>query len=163
MGFYGVSLVEPHSDVTPALLEGAVTTDEWVQSHIELALGLSNSTTVFFPDAGASKRYTSPIKYTVGMKTRDFKTGSITDYSLSGEWGEIVNERVLIVDDLCSRGGTFIEASKMLKSKGAKSVNLLVAHCENNVFSGKLFEHITYMYASKNNLMDRVHAQLTLI
>ena len=42
MGFYGVSVLEPHSDVTPALLEGAVTTNEWVQSHIKLALDFAD-------------------------------------------------------------------------------------------------------------------------
>ena len=69
---------------------------------------------------------------------------------------------VLIVDDLCSRGGTFIEASKKLKAQGAEKISLLVAHCENNVFTGELFAHIDILYTAESNLL-KPHPQIVTL
>jgi ribose-phosphate pyrophosphokinase len=114
---------------------------------------------LLFPDAGAQKRYLSPLKYAVGHKHRDFESGDIQSYSILGD----VGERVLIVDDLCSRGGTFIGAAKELRAKGAKEVFLLVAHLENNVFTGELFDHIDGLYTSKDNLLSATSQKIKLI
>lgn len=160
MGFWNVTIVEPHSDVTTALVDKSHEF-AWSKSALEKVLTLSDCESLFYPDAGAAKRYGVPdMEYGIGNKFRDFETGDITDYAITGD----VRERVLIVDDLCSRGGTFIEAAIQLKGAGgAKSVSLLVAHCENNVFTGDLFNHIDTLYTSESNLLDREHPQITLL
>lgn len=159
MGFDTVEIIEPHSDVTPAILDRSFQFD-WVQSKLEEVIKTTGADTIFFPDAGAAKRYRSPIPYAVGQKQRDFLTGEITSFTLTGEIGN----KVLIVDDLCSKGGTFIHSQKLIRqSKPFCNVDLLVAHCENTVFTGDLFDHIDMMYTSRMNLLDCIHKQITLI
>jgi phosphoribosylpyrophosphate synthetase len=76
----------------------------------------------------------------------------------------------LIVDDCCSRGGTFVHSSKLLKRSepakflpGAKKVFLMVAYCENTIFEGELFDHIDMMYISLDNNMKKTNRKLQLI
>ena len=152
MSFYKVTVKEPHSEVTPALLDRRVI-HNWCMDNIDTVV--LEADTLFFPDAGAQKRYQTSEKYAVGYKKRDFKSGNIESYSIQGD----VGESVLIIDDLCSRGGTFIHASKELKKAGAKKVSLLVAHCEENVFTGELFSHIDILYTSKGMLKTK-HKQV---
>ena len=150
-----VQVTEPHSDVTPALLEDCVVT-EWCQGHL-LSVAMHHNS-IFFPDAGAQKRYNTNLRSAVGIKQRDFKTGDITSFDLHGD----VGSSVLIVDDLCSRGGTFVHSAKLLKEHGARNVSLLVAHCEQTVFTGSLFEHIGTLYTSAHNNLPE-HKQITIL
>lgn len=149
MGWDYVHVVEPHSDVTPALLDKSFTVN-WCMANIQKVLGMTGSTSLFFPDAGAAKRYTYNMPYAVGNKRRNFKTGEIESFTLSGD----VHEKVLIVDDMCSKGGTFVHSARLLKTKGAMKVNLLVAYCEPTVFKGELFDHIDKMYVSENTQLE---------
>jgi ribose-phosphate pyrophosphokinase len=48
--------------------------------------------------------------------------------------------KVIIIDDLCSKGGTFILSAEKLKAVGAAEVYLIVAHCEEAVSQGKILE-----------------------
>jgi ribose-phosphate pyrophosphokinase len=150
MNFYKVIINEPHSDVTPALINNSSVIN-WCLAALKETIEKSKCDSLFFPDGSAAKRYAnkSNLPYGIGNKLRNFKTGEITNYSVIGEIGE----NVLIVDDLCSKGGTFINASKHLKKHGAKEVNLLVAHLENTVFSGNIFEHINKIYTSSENIL----------
>jgi ribose-phosphate pyrophosphokinase len=52
---------------------------------------------------------------------------------------EIKGSKILIIDDICSRGGTFYFSAKKLKELGAKEVYLYVTHCENTIFEGEIF------------------------
>lgn len=49
---------------------------------------------------------------------------------------KVTDRNVLIVDDICSRGGTFTFTAKALKEAGANEVYLYVTHCENTIHSG---------------------------
>lgn len=159
MGFDSIEVIEPHSDVTPALLNRC-DSYEWCESKLDQVIKETGADSLFFPDGGAAKRYSSPLPYAVGIKQRDFKTGEITSFDLVGD----VGTRVLIVDDLCSKGGTFIHSKKLLRrEKVFCNVSLLVAHCENTVFTGELFSHIDMMYTSKDNILSRTHPRITLI
>ncbi len=148
MGFLAITVVEPHSDVTPALLNTTFV-DQWCIQHLQKVVDFEQVDTLFFPDAGASKRYiSSRLPYAIGYKSRDFETGRIIDFNLTGP----VGKNVLIVDDLCSKGGTFVHSSKLLRKAGAERVFLLVAHCERTVYTGELFECIDKLYTSIYNL-----------
>lgn len=78
---------------------------------------------LFFPDEGAMKRYSVPpinLPYAFGIKKRDWSTGKILGLQLMNS--EVVKDNnVLIVDDICSRGGTFYHAANALKEAGAKN------------------------------------------
>jgi ribose-phosphate pyrophosphokinase len=153
MGFYKVVVREAHSDVTPALLNKC-TIHNWCMEKVEECFEEFDGT-FFFPDAGAQKRYETSHPHAVGFKKRDFATGEIESFEINGT----VEENVLIIDDLCSRGGTFIHSAIELKKAGAKNVSLLVAHCEKNVFTGALFNHINYLFTSKEMLKgsEQIH------
>ncbi len=143
MDFFSVTVREPHSDVTTALLNN-VRVDPWVQRHIDYVLNRGDYDTIMFPDAGAQKRYqTTRVNNVVGVKTRNFETGNIESLEIVGT----VGKSVLIVDDMCSRGGTFIQAAKKLRESGAEEVYLLVAYLEDNVRSGDLDLYIDCVYA----------------
>lgn len=140
--FYQVNVIEPHSDVSSSLLNNVV--EHWVTptlfKYARNYWGFDmERDTIFFPDAGAKKRYEGlfpdmPIIY--GEKKRDFSTGRIESLEVVGNINE--HATVYIIDDLCSYGGTFALAAERLEALGAKTIILIVAHCENSFNDGKL-------------------------
>lgn len=146
-----VIIREPHSKVSLDLINNSEQ-DSWCIRNIDYAINLFKIESIFYPDAGAMDRYLKgdnyDIPYATGSKSRDFRTGKITGLKISGA----TKERVLIVDDLCSRGGTFVESAKLLKNEGALNVYLMVAHCEDNVFTGEIFNWIDGIITSKEML-----------
>lgn len=158
MKFYAVVLREPHSQVCVEELKPTIYYN-WTEGR---EFGVRESygwDSIFFPDYGAKLRYKGGcISSSYGKKTRDFNTGNIESYSIEGKIGE----RVLIIDDICSRGGTFIEAAKLLRAAGAKSVGLLVAMCEENVHTGKLFDYVDQLYTSQDCILTS-HPRITIL
>lgn len=144
MGFRKVEVIEPHSDVTPALLDKAKSTyinfDLLPLVMEEIGFDKENDY-IMFPDSGAAKRYGKMKVQNVltGNKHRDFATGKIERLELVGYVAPEAN-KVLILDDLSSFGGTFYMSAEALKEAGFKEVYLLVAHAENSIFAGKLLQ-----------------------
>ena len=71
----------------------------------------------------------------------------------------------IIIDDLCSKGGTFEYAARILKSLGAKKVYLVVTHCEENIFNGKLLDNnspIDKIFTSKS-ILSTEHEKIEFI
>ena len=95
---------------------------------------------MFYPDEGAMKRYSGMVKlpYAFGIKKRDWETGKILGLDVSGNVDDIAGKNILIVDDICSRGGTFYHSAKKLKELGANKIYLYVSHCENTILDGDL-------------------------
>lgn len=85
-----------------------------------------------FPDVGAKTRYAvfSRRPFICLEKVRDQETGTISGIKVSDGYDvdEIMGKKVLIVDDICDGGKTFIEASKVLYEHGAISVGLYTSH-----------------------------------
>ena len=146
--FDGVLVRDAHSNVSLALLNAIV--EEPVTNYVLDAIYLSQADALFFPDEGAMKRYSGEfnVPYAFGMKKRDWKTGQIQGLDLVNP-ENIVGKNVLIVDDICSRGGTFYHSAKALKAAGAKSVSLYVTHCEETITLGEL--------AASDDLVDHVY------
>lgn len=97
---------------------------------IEKIVAKVNPDVLCFPDKGARDRYTKELAFlgkvhTYGEKVRDQATGHITSYELKGD---VKDSNVLIVDDICDGGMTFILLAKQLLTNGAKSVNLYTTH-----------------------------------
>lgn len=95
---------------------------------------------LFYPDEGSMKRYSGLINspYAFGVKKRDWKTGNIEGLDVIGAEDQIKGKDILIIDDICSRGGTFYHSAKKLKELGANKIYLYVTHCENTIFEGEL-------------------------
>ena len=150
--FNTVYVRDAHSNVSLALLNNVY--DWGVRGYIEVAAKKSNAEALFFPDEGAMKRYSeqSPMPYAFGMKKRDWETGKILGLDIINT-ENIVGKNVLIVDDICSKGGTFFYAAKALKAAGAKSVSLYVTHCEKTIVLGELAESdglVDHVYTTKS-------------
>ena len=140
--FDSVHVEDPHSSVALALIDRVVV--ENVMPRIrDLAESLltKEDDILFFPDEGSSKRYGDSMKkrHAFGMKKRDWRTGEIQGLDIQGEIPEN-GFNVLIIDDICSFGGTFYHAAKKLKEVGANKIWLYVTHCENSVLEGDLIK-----------------------
>ena len=137
LDFDDVLVDDPHSNVSAALLDRVKVYD--AQPHIQKALDKLDDKNVLlcYPDEGAAKRYSSQAgrEYVFCIKHRDWRTGKIERLELTSP-EKVTDRNVLIVDDICSRGGTFTFTAKALKEAGANEVYLYVTHCENTIHSG---------------------------
>jgi len=143
LGFRTVTVLDPHSTVSEALIDRVVI--EKPQKLIEAAIAKitdleGEAPSMFYPDEGAGKRYSGmiPLPYAFGIKKRDWKTGKILGLDVAGDVDNVAGKNILIVDDICSRGGTFYFSAKKLKELGAKNIYLHITHCENSIFDGEL-------------------------
>ena len=86
------------------------------------------------------KRYSGLVNepYAFGIKKRNWETGTIEGLDVAGAVDLIKGKDILIVDDICSRGGTFLHSAKKLKELGANDIYLYVSHCENTILEGDL-------------------------
>lgn len=65
-----------------------------------------------------------------GVKIKDKQTGKILQYLLSEEDEnfKLEGKRILVVNDICDQGGTFIELAKMLNEKKVGDIGMYVSH-----------------------------------
>ena len=138
--FKKVYAIDPHSSVSEALINNIEVVSP--KCFIEQALDRINTNDIlmFYPDEGAMKRYSGMVKlpYTFGIKKRDWETGKILGLDVSGDVNSIAGKDILIIDDICSRGGTFYHSAKKLKELGANKIYLYITHCENTILEGEL-------------------------
>lgn len=93
-----------------------------------------------YPDKGARQKYSELYGRGVyGEKMRDERTGEITSYDIRGEY-ELKDRDVLVIDDICDGGATFIELAHRLKQKGVRSMELFVTHGLFTKGTRRLFE-----------------------
>lgn len=126
-----VSIFDPHSEVTPALLNNCKVIDNY--EFIEnVTQQLSKNLILISPDGGALKKIYKVAahlqKYQVveGSKSRDVKTGQLTGFKVYAE--DLQGKDCLIVDDICDGGGTFLGLAQELKAKNAGNLYLAVSH-----------------------------------
>lgn len=127
-----------------------------------------------FPDAGASGRYLNRLKdfwyvssAIYGEKVRNTLTGEVTDYRVEGDLPVCLNpsfnNSVLVIDDICDGGRTFIELAKVLKAKQSDvSLALYVTH---GIFSKGLDELKTYydkIYTTNTIITDYTEKDLNI-
>lgn len=138
LGFASVTVLDPHSTVSEALFDNlVVTTPKENIAKVIARIGDENLM-MFYPDEGAMKRYSALTDkpFAFGIKKRDWATGQIKGLEVSGATERIAGSRILIVDDICSRGGTFYHSAKKLKELGAGEIYLYISHCENSILQG---------------------------
>lgn len=134
LGFDSVTIADPHSEVSPALL---IDCRIITQGHIfhqwkELGETILNRFTLVSPDAGSNKKvsklasYFGHTNFIRADKIRNLETGEITETVVYAD--DLGGKNVMIVDDICDGGRTFIELAKSLKAKGANQIHLYVTH-----------------------------------
>lgn len=133
-----VVICDPHSDVTPALIDNCRTITQsslFMQSEVVNRIRNNPKHAIVSPDAGALKKVyevmrscgLSDHKLIFMMKNRDVATGNITHSSIVNVADLHGVEEVTIVDDICDGGATFIAAAVQLKAY-VNRVNLFVTH-----------------------------------
>lgn len=139
--FTKVVILDPHSNVTPALLNNVEVQNptKWIHDVIDIIESDGSDIVLYFPDEGAMKRYQGlfpeyPFLY--GEKKRDWSTGEIQGLELRGcinSVKELKKPSILMIDDICSYGGTFYHSSKKLKEQFPNCfVNSWATHTEND-------------------------------
>lgn len=161
LDFNCVQVMDAHSSVSVALINRVVSCmpDFYINSAIEYC----NPNMLFFPDEGSMKRYSSiaQMEYAFGIKKRNWETGNIEGLDVAGCVDKIKNSNILIVDDICSRGGTFYHSAKKLKELGANKIYLYVTHCENTILEGDLLTSglIEKVYTT-NSIFTKEHEMI---
>ena len=146
LGFDEVHVIDPHSDVTSALINNVQVIDAY-EPVMRSSMRTSNCRTAcekgiyVIPDAGAEKKtrafareFGNTRKPMQASKVRCTKTGQITETALydNGESDDGPQDFV-IVDDICDGGRTFIELAKVIRAKHrVRSIHL---HVSQGIFS----------------------------
>lgn len=153
LNFNRVGVLDPHSNVTTALINNVM---EFKHINMNIITALSNISNdfdkdifneiaIYFPDEGSYKRYekyfkTGVVRYRVyGKKVRDWSTGKITGLEIYNKNDEKVTEKdiknkvFLMIDDIISYGGTMAYGADKLKELGAKEVYAYASHTENSI------------------------------
>lgn len=135
LNFDKVFLLDPHSDAAAAAINNSVVIaqESCLMKSEKLRQAISTGKLMLVaPDAGALKKIHNVAKasgardYAILTKERDVATGNLTGFALVS--GDVAGKDVLIVDDLCDAGGTFIGSAQVLRDAGARSVSLYVTH-----------------------------------
>ncbi len=167
MNWDKVHIVEPHSQVTLDLVRRS--SPVWATAKLTPKamdmMGFNlHADYIVLPDKGAYKRYADLMPETLNIcnvvvmgKDRDFATGKIKgmkiEYKIVRHDGPV--RRALIIDDLSSRGGTFVGAADVLRAAGFEYVALLVTHMEPAGLLGDLRHKLDRVYCTDTMTFPR--------
>lgn len=166
--FDKVIVTDVHSNVGLALLDRVVERKPVMSLWNVLdTIPVENPLVCFYPDEGAMKRYsdTNTAPYAYGIKKRNWETGAIESLELAGAVDKIAGADVLIIDDICSRGGTFYHSAKALKEAGAANIYLYITHCEDTIHEGELLKDndlIKHIYTT-DSILTKPHNKITIV
>lgn len=131
LDFNVVIIADPHSDVAPQLFNNCMGVfKSEIFSGFKEKLNLDSYTTLVAPDYGASKEVEKLAmefgkEFIQGYKKRDLTTGELSGF---GYHGDIEGKRLLVVDDICDGGGTFLGLGQELAFGAPQSIALYVTH-----------------------------------
>lgn len=135
--FEEVYIYDPHSDVASALIDNVIVIQckDLIKRSRLFSFIKENNLTLVSPDSGSEKKINSVqemfkdenihLDVVYCYKKRCPETGLIKEVRIDGE---IKDRNLIIIDDICDGGQTFINISKKLKEKGAKEIYLFVSH-----------------------------------
>jgi ribose-phosphate pyrophosphokinase len=160
-----ITVFDPHSEVTPALLNNCITISnhEFIKKVIDK---IGTDVKLNSPDGGALKKIYKVSEFLGGAevvecsKSRDVKTGRLSGFKVYAE--DLDGADCLIVDDICDGGGTFNGLAEALKAKNAGKLYLAISH---GIFSkgfddlSKYFEQIF----TTDSIKSVAHAGVTQI
>ena len=143
-----IKCLDAHSDVSLALFDCYVYNFKPQIRFINEKYD-RDTTLIVYPDGNAAKKYKeylSEFKSISLLKDRNFESGQIAASTITDskdleklDLSKIKN--VVIVDDLCSKGGTFLRVSENIRAllkNDSINIDLVVAHCEYNILNGQL-------------------------
>ena len=180
--FDTVFVTDVHSNVGLALLDRVREIKPWGQIHNALTKITFMETgdvmheareecyknlLLFYPDEGAMKKYSGEMgmPFVFGVKKRNWETGAIEGLDLMGSVEDIKGKNILIIDDICSKGGTFYHSAKRLKEAGAANIYLYITHCESTIYEGELLKDnnlIKHIFTT-NSLLTVPNEKITIV
>jgi ribose-phosphate pyrophosphokinase len=166
-GFKHVTVLDPHSEVVSGMIDRCHT----VHAHEVIDYGPKDMTAFYgaykaivSPDAGAEKRAGSiarkmRLPMVHAWKTRDVATGEITGFGVESTLNipalqSVGQPHVLVVDDICDGGGTFVGLAPLLKARGIKC-DLLVTHGIFSKGTKDLLTHFEKIYTTDSLEIER--------
>ena len=167
LNFDHVFVLDAHSDVSLALINNVIPlpVNDYISNVINKFNNINASDfVIYFPDAGAFKRYKDIecIEFynkIYGQKVRDWSTGQILGLEIVDKDGEKLKSNslkgkvVLMIDDIISYGGTLHFSAHELDKLGAKEIYAYATHTEPNSLwnenSGKFIKDIQYKIVKK--------------
>lgn len=147
--FNKITLFNVHSEVAEKLLRAK---NVLPKDQINEIRALYPGIKIISPDKGAFRWITRIMSDVVECsKVREIQTGKLSGFKVNNP--ELVKgKNVLIVDDLCDGGGTFVGLAKELKAAGAQKIILYVSH---GIFSkGLPLEGIDHVYTTRSYIDD---------
>lgn len=177
-GFASVTILCPHSEVTPALLNNVNVLDELpyvekiihkflepMQGYIAIAKKdtIVKRFNIVCPDAGAGKRVGKVVQHLANTfnqcefnlirceKIRDVKDGSLKEFFVQAD--DLHNYSTIIIDDIVAMGGTFVGLGEKLKEKNCGELALFTTHadCHEGLDKMTYFFDKVYTTNSKKN------------
>lgn len=146
MNFQKVTILDPHSEVTSAILERTTILSN--HEFVKQAISDRKNYLLVAPDGGALKKIYGLSK-ALGVvpviecgKQRDVTTGQLSGFTVYKE--DLANQTCIIVDDICDGGGTFLGLAEALKKKNAGELILMVTH---GIFS-KGLDHLSQHFSA---------------
>lgn len=131
IGAKRVNIVEPHSVASMLLIKdsvGILSTAEFFIREIRNSKERNLDVVPVLPDSGAVSRYRLMMPYVVCNKERDPKTGKLMSFSVNAGDVDCKDKDLVLLDDLCDGGGTFVGLAPKLRELAPKSLSLLVTH-----------------------------------
>jgi ribose-phosphate pyrophosphokinase len=135
-GFRRISIFDPHSDVSTALIlrSKAIGNEAFVGKCLDhfYQNQEQNDYALISPDAGALKKIYKVAQFVDApsviecSKMRDVKTGQLSGFHTNID--NFHGKTCFIVDDICDGGGTFVGLAALLKSRNAGKIVLIVSH-----------------------------------
>lgn len=152
--FDSVGIWEPHSEASTRLIRRSYSidvTERLLRYHTEYNF---DEDALVWPDAGAVERYQMAADWPIHfLKKRDFDTGNLIGFFPDPLYEKNAKgRRCWIMDDLCSKGGTFVGVGKSLRELGATEVHLVVTHLEQTAATGVLFDNMDSVTCSDSML-----------
>ena len=139
MKFDAVYVMHPHSNVSMALLNNCFLDRSYIYLIEDLIKTLKPDY-LYYPDEGCKKQMEKRFSYPCifGMKHRNWEDGKITGMEIITQGADLKDKKILLIDDICSYGGTFKHSLEKLKEMGVGDCNIYVTHCEDSVLKGDL-------------------------
>jgi ribose-phosphate pyrophosphokinase len=170
LGFDEVTILDPHSPVSEALIDNVFieSPQKYIENIIYAIEQDGSELILFFPDAGASKRYASMFpeyKYIYGNKIRTWETGEIVGTEIVNPFNvDLKDKTILMIDDICSKGTTFFKSAEALQSYNVGDIYLWVTHCENTILEGQvLTSGLIKTVFTTNSIFTKEHEKIKVL
>lgn len=159
--FSKVIVMDAHSDVLEACLDNLKKIDNirLVDFALSEIKGRSSQTVLISPDAGALKKIFDVAKefnitnVTTASKVRDIISGNIIRTELPIM--DLVDiEDIIIIDDICDGGRTFIELAKVIRLQTDKPIHLVITHGIFSAGFGELEKHFDSIFTTDSIHID---------